>query len=80
MSEIVRNNPVIIYIGNKAYDVTFFINKHPGGASAIIHKSGKDVTRDYMWHSKKTREEWELYRSPSNDKPELHDKTECNIL
>lgn len=80
MSDTKPDNSVIIYIGYKAYDVTNFVNKHPGGASAIINKSGKDVTRDYMWHTTKTQKEWELYRSHVHDKPIVHHKSECCIL
>jgi cytochrome b involved in lipid metabolism len=80
MSDVKLNRSVIIYIGCKAYDVTNFINKHPGGAGALINKSDKDVARDYMWHSKKTQKEWELYRSPVHDKPIVRRKSECCIL
>jgi len=78
MSVIKLNNSIIIYVGCKAYDVTSFIEKHPGGIRAILNKCCQDVTRDYKWHSDENQQLWEHYRAPIYDKPSL--KKECAIL
>ena len=68
MEELVFDEPIVVYVGHKAYEVSKFIKHHPGGASSILDKKSTDVTRDYNFHSKKGREVWRRFRSPQYDK------------
>lgn len=77
-NEIKFDKPVIIYIGHKAYNVTPYITKHPGGILAIWSKNGTDVANDYKWHTSNTQKIWESYRAPLYDK--YSQKKECVIL
>ncbi|KAG6846017.1 hypothetical protein H0H87_011065 [Tephrocybe sp. NHM501043] len=36
-----------VIIKNRVYDVTEFLNEHPGGSSIILKYAGKDATRAY---------------------------------
>ncbi len=40
------------------YDVTDFIQRHPGGRFAILSKAGTDATDQYKWHSKHAKLLW----------------------
>ncbi len=42
----------------KVYDVTSFIDLHPGGRVAILKRAGQDATRDFRFHSKKGQKVW----------------------
>jgi cytochrome b involved in lipid metabolism len=65
MHEVLKHNNIDscwLISNNKIYDVTKFIDKHPGSKKAILSKCGTDVTKDYKFHSYKTRKEiWKLY-------------------
>ncbi len=64
---------------NKIYDVTTFIDKHPGSQKAILSKCGTDVTKDYNFHSYNTKKKiWKQYHIGylyNNKKNDI-----CNIL
>ena len=47
---------------DKVYDVTNFIKKHPIGSKPLIKKAGTDCTRDYDFHPKDAKKEWEKYK------------------
>lgn len=62
LCEVVKHqteNDCWIIANNFVYDVTNFLNKHPGGSKTILNKSGQDVTFDYNFHSNK--EIWKKY-------------------
>jgi len=44
---------------NKVYDVTRWVEMHPGGAAALLRRGGLDATRDFDFHTKRAREMWE---------------------
>ncbi len=50
--------------GKSIYDVTNFVNDHPGGPSAIVKRAGgvRDCTQDLQFHSKAARKEWRKYK------------------
>jgi len=50
--------------GDVIYDVTKYINNHPGGARSIIRKSGGvvDCTLDMSFHSSRSVKLWKQYR------------------
>ena len=39
--------PVIIAIDDKLYDVTIFLNLHPGGKEVIMDVAGEDATNEF---------------------------------
>ena len=43
----------------KVYDVTRWVEMHPGGAAALLRRGGLDATRDFDFHTKRAREMWE---------------------
>lgn len=62
--EIRRHNSrcsLWIVSGNSVYDVTEILSSHPGGEAAILRRGGgaKDCGRDYSFHSRYARREWE---------------------
>ena len=44
---------------DKVYDITKFIEKHPIGSGPLIKKAGTDCTKDYDFHPKAAKKEWE---------------------
>ncbi|KAJ2315212.1 Cytochrome b5 [Coemansia sp. RSA 2702] len=49
---------VWIVISNKVYNVTNFLDEHPGGEEVILENAGKDATNDFddIGHSEDARE------------------------
>ncbi|XP_047147184.1 cytochrome b5 [Vigna umbellata] len=52
-----------ILVGGKVYDVTQYLDDHPGGDDVILAATGKDATEDFedAGHSKSARELMEQY-------------------
>lgn len=48
-------NDCWIIINNNVYNVTSFINQHPGGAEKIINFCGKDATQAFATKGKKNK-------------------------
>ncbi|CAH0380519.1 unnamed protein product [Bemisia tabaci] len=47
MRQVERHNKIDdcwIILYDKIYDITFFINKHPGGAEVMLEYAGRDAT------------------------------------
>jgi len=66
LGEIQQNNNIDsawLIAGNKVYDVTEYIELHPGGRQSILKYAGgvKDVTRDLQFHSKAGQRAWKKY-------------------
>uniref|UniRef100_A0AC34PYF6 Cytochrome b5 heme-binding domain-containing protein n=1 Tax=Panagrolaimus sp. JU765 TaxID=591449 RepID=A0AC34PYF6_9BILA len=64
--EIAKHNSeesLWIVINNKIYDVTKFLNEHPGGEQPILDADRFDATQDYndIGHSSDAREMMEEY-------------------
>jgi len=53
-----------IIINDCVYDVTEFLNDHPGGEEVLLEQSGKDATEDFedVGHSSDARETMEKYK------------------
>ncbi|RNF08120.1 cytochrome b5 [Trypanosoma rangeli] len=53
-----------IVAGNFVYDVTSILDTHPGGANALLRRSGgvKDCTEDFYFHSRAARRTWDHYK------------------
>jgi len=52
---------VIFFIKKKHYDVSQFINLHPGGKQCLLKYNNQDVEYHYKMHSKKARKLWKKY-------------------
>eukprot|EP00270_Netrium_digitus_P008552 TRINITY_DN2566_c0_g2_i1.p1 TRINITY_DN2566_c0_g2~~TRINITY_DN2566_c0_g2_i1.p1 ORF type:complete len:155 (+),score=56.04 TRINITY_DN2566_c0_g2_i1:171-635(+) len=52
-----------LIIGGKVYDVTEFLDEHPGGADVMLASTAKDATNDFedIGHSKGAREQLKQY-------------------
>ncbi|GAA0174980.1 oxidoreductase [Lithospermum erythrorhizon] len=52
-----------LVISGKVYDVTSFLDDHPGGDDVMINATGKDATDDFedVGHSNDAREEMKKY-------------------
>ncbi|XP_053201977.1 cytochrome b5-like [Panonychus citri] len=53
-----------IVINNSVYDVTSFLEEHPGGEEVLLEKAGGDSTEDFedVGHSTDARELMEKYK------------------
>ena len=52
-----------IVAGENIYDVTDYVEHHPGGKSSLMKKIGGtvDCTKDLLFHSKSGRNHWKQY-------------------
>ena len=51
-----------VIANNNVYDVTKFVNRHPGGKFPILSKAGTDTTKHFAWHSAHAKELWKQYK------------------
>lgn len=83
IKEVIKHNNINscwLISNNKIYDVTKYINKHPGSAKAILSKCGTEVTKDYNFHTKNTKNNiWKQYHIGYLYKNKK-ENTSCNIL
>ena len=58
------NKDTWLVIHNNVYDVTTFLNEHPGGEEVLIEKAGKDATENFedVGHSSDAREMMKKYK------------------
>tara|TARA_B110000967_G_C18388041_1_gene318587 strand:+ start:98 stop:352 length:255 start_codon:yes stop_codon:yes gene_type:complete len=64
MEEVEKHNTINdcwIVSHGKVYDVSAFISKHPGGKFVIKSNAGKEVTKHFDYHSKRSQIIWEKY-------------------
>lgn len=66
-SEVAKNNDskcAQIIIHNNVYDVTEFLNEHPGGEEVLLEQAGKDGTEAFedVGHSTDAREMMKKYK------------------
>ena len=47
MAQHKSENDIWVVIHGKVYDVTPFMNEHPGGADILLDAAGKDATGDF---------------------------------
>lgn len=52
----------IVVSNNKVYDVSSFINKHPGGKFVIKSKNGQEVSKAFKMHSEQAKKKWSNYQ------------------
>ncbi|RWS01028.1 nitrate reductase-like [NADH] [Dinothrombium tinctorium] len=59
----VRDISVWIIVAGFVYNVTDFVDEHPGGAEEILHNAGKDVTSEFMRiHSETAKQMLKQYK------------------
>ena len=71
-------NDAWIVANDNVYNVTNFINNHPGGKNAIIKNLGKDCSKDFNFHTKNGKKEWNKYKIGKLKKEENINC--CNIM
>ena len=57
-----KENDCWIISNNNVYDVTDFLNSHPGGKLAILKNAGTQQTESYNFHSKLAKTQWKAYK------------------
>ena len=62
ISNLRKNNKIILIRKNIVYDVTDFIKNHPGGENSIIKNQLKDNNENYNYHSSKAKKKWDKYK------------------
>jgi cytochrome b involved in lipid metabolism len=62
ISNMRKNNRIILIRKNTVYDVTNFIKDHPGGKNSIIKNHYKDNQINYNYHSNQAKKLWEKYK------------------
>ena len=50
VNSLVKNGRTCVLSNGKVYDVTDFVNRHPGGADILKKHSGEDVTQVMKTH------------------------------
>uniref|UniRef100_A0A1B6EX76 Cytochrome b5 n=1 Tax=Cuerna arida TaxID=1464854 RepID=A0A1B6EX76_9HEMI len=62
--EIENDNASLIVINNIVYNVTDFLNEHPGGEEVLLEQVGKDATEAFedVGHSSDAREMMKKYK------------------
>jgi cytochrome b involved in lipid metabolism len=66
---------IIVSAGNNIYDVTEFIDYHPGGKNAILFNEYGDNTKSLDFHSNTAKKQWQTYKIG-----QYYDKCVCAIL
>lgn len=53
-----KDNRTVLAIADKVYDLTDFLNEHPGGEEILLEHGGKDATEDWndVGHSMDAKE------------------------
>ncbi|XP_039757305.1 cytochrome b5-like [Pararge aegeria] len=71
-----KENGVWMIIHNNVYDVTSFLEEHPGGEDSLLDVAGKEATQDFedVGHSDDARELMKKYLIGTLP-PEEHKKT-----
>ena len=64
MKEMNDKVKTVLVIHDKVYDVTSFLNEHPGGEEILLDHAGKDATEDFsdVGHSKDALELMKKYQ------------------
>ena len=53
---------IIITRKNKVYDLTTYINSHPGGKFIITNNTENDNSESFKFHSKHAKKKWKKYQ------------------
>lgn len=61
IDKLIENGRILIFRNYNIYDITDFINIHPGGKECIIRKHLTNCEYDYNFHSNKAKILWKRY-------------------
>ena len=64
---------------NNVYDVSKFINIHPGSKNAILKHAGKICDIDFDFHSKNAKKLWKKYKIGILKKKRNYNNSFCII-
>ena len=64
---------------NNVYDVSKFINIHPGSKNAIMKHAGKICDIDFDFHSKYAKKLWKKYKIGTLKKKRNYNNSFCII-
>ena len=56
-----KNGNILIISKYKVYDITSFIDYHPGGEYALKRNINRDCSCDYDYHSYNGKKKWKKY-------------------
>ena len=61
---ITINNQCIIIANSNVYNITEYIDSHPGGSNCLWEKSRNftDCSSDFFFHGKSAKKRWEKYK------------------
>lgn len=57
-----KENDCWVIANNNVYDVTFFLNFHPGGKLAILKNAGTKQNNSYNFHRQQAKTMWKSYK------------------
>ena len=61
ISNLVKNNHIIVYRKDYVYDITGLIDNHPGGNKCLLGKNLLDCQNDYKFHKNSAKKKWKKY-------------------
>jgi cytochrome b involved in lipid metabolism len=56
-----KNNQTIIFIDKKVFNITEYLNQHPGGKECLLKYNLKDTKESYNFHSSSAKKLWKKY-------------------
>ena len=62
INNLKKQGKIIITRKNKVYDLTTYINSHPGGKFIIINNTENDNSESFKFHSKQAKKKWKKYQ------------------
>jgi cytochrome b involved in lipid metabolism len=74
INNMINSNRLIVFNGNKIYDITDLLDNHPGGNNCLIERCLKDCYKDFNFHSNLAKKHWKKYLIGSRVKLSLFDK------
>jgi cytochrome b involved in lipid metabolism len=74
-----KENDCWVIANNNVYDVTFFLNFHPGGKLAILKNAGKEQTESYNFHGQLAKTMWKSYKIGELSYSNKSNKCCCHI-
>jgi len=61
LENLKKNNQIIIFIDKKVYNITDYLNEHPGGQQCLLKYHLKDNKENYNFHSSSAQKKWKEY-------------------
>ena len=61
LNNLEKNNQIIIFIGKKVFNITNFLEQHPGGKQCFYKYHLKDTKESFDFHSYNAQKIWKQY-------------------